>query len=133
MVWLKHDYDNLPGTYVFDGRQASNAYELNKLFFSLNDAANREALWHSPESYLARFDLPDEQKAALLSGDFLSLVRRGGNIYYLAKMAIPRGVSVQHVGAQFQGISVDEFRENLQKRADGLEEKLEKIGGYWNG
>ncbi len=133
MVWNKHDYDNIPGTYVFDGKQASGAYELNKLFYSLNSADNRAALEADPETYMAKFKLTDEQRDALRNNDFLEVVRKGGNIYYLAKMAIPRGISVQHVGASFQDISVEEFRDKLQANADGMIEKLEKAGGYWNG
>ena len=37
MVWKKHEYDNIPGTYVFDGQRAHSSYALNKLFFSFND------------------------------------------------------------------------------------------------
>lgn len=133
MVWKKHSYDDIPGTYVFDGKQAAGAYELNKLFFSLNSADNRAALEADPEKYMAKFKLSDEQKDALRANDFLNVVRKGGNIYYLAKMAIPRGISVQHIGAEFQKITVDEFRDKLQSNADGMIEKLEKAGGYWNG
>ena len=82
---------------------------------------------------MKQFDLTDEQIEALQNGDFLEVLRKGGNIYYMAKMAVPRGVSVQHVGAQFQGISVEEFKQNLERKADGMIEKLEKVGGYWNG
>lgn len=133
MSWKQHDYDSLPGTYVFDGKQASDSYELNRLFYSLNSAQNREALWNDPDTYMKQFDLTQTQIRALKEGDFLELLRSGGNIYYLAKMAVPRGVSVQHVGAQFQGITVEEFRENLEHKAEGMIERLEAVGGYWNG
>ncbi len=133
MVWKTHDYDNIPGTYVFDGKQSSESYELNKLFYSLNEADNREALWNDPEAYMAKFNLTDEQRDALRNNNFLEVVKKGGNIYYLAKMAIPRGISVQHVGAQFQDITVDDFRQKLEDNAEGFVEKLNKVGGYWNG
>lgn len=133
MVWKTHDYDNIPGTYVFDGKQSSESYELNKLFYSLNEADNREALWNDPEAYMAKFNLSDEQRDALRNNNFLEVVKKGGNIYYLAKMAIPRGISVQHVGAQFQDITVDDFRQKLEDNAEGFVEKLNKVGGYWNG
>jgi protocatechuate 4,5-dioxygenase alpha chain len=51
----------------------------------------------------------------------------------MAKMAIPRGTSVQDAGAAFQGITTEEFQANLLKNREGLEEKLAKVGGYWNG
>ena len=74
-----------------------------------------------------------EQREALLAGDFLGLLRMGANIYFMAKLAVPSGVSVQDVGAQFQNITTEEFKANLAKNGEGLEEKLEKLGGYWNG
>ena len=77
--------------------------------------------------------LSDEQKEALLAGDFLQLLRLGANVYFLAKIAIPRGVSVQDAGAQFQGITTEEFKENLLKRAEGFQDRLEEEGGFWNG
>ncbi len=133
MVWVKHDYENIPGTYVFDGKRSHSAYALNKMLFSFNHEENRNEFDADPAAYAIKFDVPDAQREALLAGDFLSLLRMGANIYFMAKMAIPRGVSVQDVGAQFQGISTEEFRENLAKNGEGLEEKLEKLGGYWNG
>ena len=51
----------------------------------------------------------------------------------MAKIAIPRGTSVQDAGAAFQGITTEEFQAKLLKNREGLEERLAKVGGYWNG
>ncbi len=42
----------------------------------------------------------------------------------MAKMAIPRGTSVQDAGAAFQGITTKEFQAKLLARGDGLVDKL---------
>jgi len=133
MTWLKHEYDKIPGTYVFDGKTSHAAYALNKMLFSFNHEENRQEFDQDEEAYAIKFGLTDAQKSALLSGDFLGLLRMGANIYYLAKLALPRGVSVQDAGAAFQGITTEEFIENLAKRSEGFEEELVKLGGYWNG
>jgi len=133
MSWIKHDYEDIPGTYVFDGQRSHSAYAVNKMLFSFNHQENRDEFDRNPEAYAVKFGLSDEQCKALLDGDFLALLRMGANIYYMAKMAVPRGVSVQDVGALFQGITTEEFKANLAKNGEGLEEKLEKLGGYWNG
>ncbi|MEH6611631.1 MAG: protocatechuate 3,4-dioxygenase [Halioglobus sp.] len=133
MVWRKHDYDEISGTYVFDGQRAHSSYALNKLFYSFNEEVNRTAFEESPEVYCENFYLSKEHKALVLNQDFLGILRAGANIYYMAKYCIPRGVSVQDAGAAFQGITGDEFRDKLLKKRDGLEERLEKEGGYWNG
>jgi len=60
------------------------------------------------------------------------MLRLGANIYYLAKLAVPRGFSVQDAGAAFQGVSTEEFQSKLDARAVGLIDRLQKQG-YWNG
>ena len=69
----------------------------------------------------------------MVNQDFLGVLRAGANIYYMAKFCIPRGVSVQDAGAAFQGISGDEFKGKLLEKREGLVDRLEKEGGYWNG
>ena len=52
---------------------------------------------------------------------------------FLAKMCIPRGVSVQDDGAAFQGITTEEFQQRLLDKGNGLSDILAKRGDYWNG
>jgi protocatechuate 4,5-dioxygenase alpha chain len=132
MTWKPHDYDAIPGTYVFDGKTSHAAYPLNKLLFSFNSAANRQAFAADPGAYADRFGLAPAQKTALLRDDFLGMLRLGANIYYLAKLAVPRGFSVQDAGAAFQGITTPEFQARLDAAADGLLDKLRERG-YWSG
>lgn len=133
MNWKKHDYENIPGTYVFDGKTSHASYALNKMLFSFNKEENRQEFAEDEEAYADKFGLSDEQKKALLTGDFLGLLQMGANVYYLAKLAVPSGVSVQDAGAAFQGITTEEFKENLVKRSEGFQDRLEEEGGYWNG
>jgi protocatechuate 4,5-dioxygenase, alpha chain len=69
----------------------------------------------------------------VLSKDFLGMLRAGANIYYLAKMAVPRGTSVQDAGARFQNISTQEFQARLLAKGNDLAQRLAKRGGFWNG
>ena len=133
MGWKEHDYDGIEGTYVFDGETAHSAFGLNKLLFSFNHAHNREAYAKDPAAYADQYSLTDAQREALLSEDFLEMIRLGANIYYLAKLAVPKGFSMQDAGAAFQKITTPEFQSKLDAKADGLTEKLNRIGGFWNG
>ena len=133
MTWTKHDYEDIPGTYVFDGKHAHGAYPLNKLLFSFNDEENRKEFDRDPAAYCDKFGVTGKYKDFVLKKDFLGMLRAGANIYYMAKMAIPRGTSVQDAGAAFQGITTKEFQAKLLAKADGLPERLAKRGGYWNG
>jgi protocatechuate 4,5-dioxygenase alpha chain len=107
------EHDTIPGTAIFDGVSAMKGYALNKMCFSFNDAVNREAFRQDEESYCRKFNLTDEQRLAIKSRSVLQLLEAGGNIYYLAKWAGIFGLTVQQLGAQQRGMSVDEFLEML--------------------
>jgi protocatechuate 4,5-dioxygenase, alpha chain len=133
MGWDKHDYEDIPGTYVFDGKHAHGAYPLNKLLFSFNTEENRTEFDKDPAAYCDKFGVTGKYKDFVLKKDFLGMLKAGANIYFMAKMAIPRGTSVQDAGAQFQGITTKEFQAKLAAKGEGLEARLAKRGGYWNG
>lgn len=104
------DLKGIPGTPVFQGEQAAKGYALNKMCFSFNDSANRAAFKADEDSYMSKYHLTDEQKAAIRSRNVLQLIAAGGNVYYLAKFAGIFGLSVQDIGAQQTGMSIDDFK-----------------------
>lgn len=104
---------SIPGTPVFDGAAAMRGYPLNAMCYSFNDAGNRAAFRADPEAYFDRFGLNEAQRAAVNSLNVQAMLDAGGNIYYLAKLAGIHGLSVQDVGAQLTGVSVDEFKQRL--------------------
>lgn len=103
----------IPGTSIFDGDAAARGYALNAMCYSFNDAANRDAFRADESGYCDRFNLTDEQRAAVASRNVLQMIAAGGNIYYLAKLAGIFGLSVQDLGAQQTGVTVQEFKEKL--------------------
>lgn len=108
---------DIPGTTIFDGRQAMKGYALNKMCYSFNKQANREAFVADEEGYMAQYGLNDQQKAAIRARDVLGLIEAGGNIYYLAKFAGIFKLGVQDVGGLQTGMSADEFRAFLKSQA----------------
>lgn len=107
------DYDDIPGTYVFDSRLARQGQALNRFAMSLNDSTNRAAFRQDEAAYLSTFRLSAEQRDLVLERDWLGLVRFGMNIYYAFKLAAHDGRSVQHVGGQMSGVTEDEFRQMM--------------------
>ncbi|MCZ3030382.1 hypothetical protein NYY88_18940, partial [Acinetobacter baumannii] len=91
-----------------------------KLLFSFNDERSRDEFERDPAAYCDRFGVVGRYKDLILRKDFLGMLRAGANIYYMAKMAVPRGTSVQDAGAAFQGISTQEFQAKLLAKGDGL-------------
>jgi len=80
---------------------------------SFNSAENRDAFVRDEDAYCTKFGLTREQRDAVRERDVLRLVKLGGNIYYLAKLAGIFGLNVQDIGAQQTGKSLDEFRAML--------------------
>lgn len=113
MLQVHHDYDTIPGTFVFDGRMAERGYALNKMCFSFNEAENRAAYSRDENGYCERFHLTSEQRQALKSRNVLELLRAGANIYYLAKWAGIFGLNVQQIGAQQRGVTEEAFKQML--------------------
>ena len=108
----KRNY-GIPGTPIFDGDAAQRGYALNRMCFSFNDEANREAFRREEDAYCAKFGLTPEQRAAVASRNVLQLIGAGGNIYYLAKLAGILGLDVQDIGAQQTGMTKDAFKAML--------------------
>jgi protocatechuate 4,5-dioxygenase alpha chain len=103
------EYDDIPGTYVFDRRRSRQGYHLNKFCMSLNDAANREAFKADEEAYLDRFKLTPAQREAVRSRDWIGMLEQGGNIYYTAKLAATDGMTFQQVAALQSGVTQEEY------------------------
>jgi protocatechuate 4,5-dioxygenase alpha chain len=110
--------EKLWGTMLFDGHAAQRGYQLNKMCYSFNEAANRAAFLRDEDAYCAKYQLNEAQRAAVRSRDVLALLECGGNIYYLAKLAGIFGLNVQDIGAQQTGRTVEDFRAML-RAADG--------------
>ncbi len=107
----------IPGTPVFTGASAQRGYQLNAMCYSFNSARNRAIFREDEEGYCARFHLTPEQRDAVARRDVLAMIRAGGNIYYLAKLAGIFGLNVQDVGAQQTGVSLEAFKQKLLDHA----------------
>ncbi len=107
------DYDDIPGTYVFDGTHSRKGYRLNMFCMSLNEPANREAFAANEAAYVDRYSLTQEQKQAVLDRDYLQLLRLGGNIYYTFKLAIYDRKSMQYVGGAMSGMTEAAFKQMM--------------------
>jgi len=104
---------DIPGTTMFDGRQAQKGYALNRMCFSFNSAENRAAFLKDEDAYCRQYGLTPEQREAVKSRQVLRMIEAGGNVYYLAKLAGIFGLNVQDIGAQQTGTTVDEFKAKL--------------------
>jgi len=100
---------DLTGTYVFDGVASRLGYPMNKMFMTLRDAAAREAFLADEAGYCARFGLSAAQQRAVLERDWQAMLDLGGSIFYVYKLAMMDGRSMQYLGGVFTGMSEGEF------------------------
>jgi len=118
MTHATHPDVHIPGTYIFDGKAAMKGYALNKMCYSFNSKENRDEFLKDEDAYCTKYGLNDEQRAAIKARNVLALIHAGGCIYYLAKFAGIFGLTVQDVGAQQTGMSVDEFKKMVRSQGD---------------
>lgn len=113
MTSTAHDYDDIPGTYVFDAEHHRKGYHLNMMCMSLNDPENRKRFAEDESTYLDAWELTPEQRVAVLERDWLGMLQLGGNIYYTFKLAIFDGLSMQAVGGAMSGVTEAEFQQMM--------------------
>jgi protocatechuate 4,5-dioxygenase alpha chain len=94
-------FDDIPGTSVFTGAMSRRGYHLNQFSMSLMKSANRQTFLANEAAYLSSWAMTDAQKSSVLARDYGAMVREGGNIFFILKIAATDGRSVQSVVASF--------------------------------
>ena len=108
-----NEYDDIPGTTVFDAQRSRQGYHLNMFCMSLMKAENREAFKANERAYLDRTPMTEEQKQAVLARDWNRMISLGGNIYFLAKLFFTDGKSFQYVAAIMTGGTQEEYAQMM--------------------
>jgi protocatechuate 4,5-dioxygenase, alpha chain len=103
------EYDDIPGTFVFDADRSREGYHLNMFCMSLMKAENRKAFKDNEAAYLERFPMTPEQRQAILKRDYNRMLELGGNIYFTAKLGATDGHSFQHMAAVMTGSTQEDY------------------------
>ena len=109
MARAQQDYDDIPGTFVFDAERSRQGYGINMFCMSLMKEENRRAFKANEAEYLKKFQLSDAQRDAILKRDYNRMLELGGNIYFTAKLGATDGHSFQHLAATMTGSSQDDY------------------------
>ena len=104
-----NEYDDIPGTIVFDAQRSRTGYHLNQFLYSLMKPDNREAFLANEDAYLDRFGMMPEQKIAVMMRDWNTLLELGGVSYALAKLAFTDQHSYQFMAAEMTDMSQEEY------------------------
>jgi protocatechuate 4,5-dioxygenase alpha chain len=133
MPRAEKDYDDIPGTYVFDADRSRRGYHLNMFCMSLMKAENRKAFKDNEAKYLdERFtQLTSEQREAILQRQYNRLLELGGNIYFTAKLGASDGHPFQHLAALMTGSTQQDYADLMLRggrTVEGNRSKSDKTG-----
>ena len=118
---LPKEYDDLPGTIVFDADRAREGYHLNMFCMSMMKPENRAAFKTGERAYLDRWPMTEEQKQVILKRDWNGMLALGGNIYFTAKLAATDGLSFQQIAAKMSGSTQEEYAQMMLKGGRSIE------------
>ena len=124
------DYDDIPGTYVFDADRSRRGYHLNMFCMSLMKAENRKAFKENEAKYIdERFpELTPEQREAILKRQYNRLLELGGNIYFTAKLGATDGHSFRHLAAVMTGSTQEDYADMMIKGGRSVEGNRSRTG-----
>ena len=124
-----NNYDDIPGTWIFDAQRARAGYHLNQFLYTLMKEENRKAFLADERAYLAGFKLTEAQREAVLKREWNRLLELGAVVYALAKLAFTDGRSYQYMASQMTGVSENEYVEMMLRGGrspDGWRSKSER-------
>src|SRR6266576_4283900 len=128
MARAQHDYDGIPGTFVFDAERSRQGYGINMFCMSLMKDENRKAFKANEAEYLQRFPLSDEQREAVLKRDYNRMLELGGNIYFTAKLGATDGHSFRQLAAEMTGSTQEDYAAMMLSGGRSVEGNRSKSG-----
>ena len=103
------EYDDIPGTFVFDGRRSREGYWLNSSACRCATRRTARRFRADEAGYLDRFPMTADQRESVVQRDWIRMLELGGNIYYTFKLAACDGLTFQQLAAKQTGVSEDEY------------------------
>jgi protocatechuate 4,5-dioxygenase alpha chain len=125
------EYEDIPGTVVFDAERARIGYHLNEFLYSLMKSESRAEFLADERKYLMKFAMTDEQREAVMKRAWNRLLELGGVSYALAKLAFTDKKSYQFMASQMVGIPESEYVKMMVsggRSPDGWRSKSERKG-----
>jgi len=100
--------------YVLDLKASRRGYAINQLCASLKDEGSRRRFGMDEGAYCDAFGMSPEQKQAILRRDWTTMLNLGASIFYVYKLAIVDGKSMQYLGGVFTGMTTEEFTDVMR-------------------
>src|SRR4051812_5552685 len=124
----ENEYEDIPGTFVFNADRSRQGYGINMFCMSLMKAENRKAFKENEAEYLKQYPLTPEQTDAILRRDYNRMLELGGNIYFTAKLGATDGHSFRHLAAVMTGSTQEDYAAMMLKGGRSVEGNRSKSG-----
>jgi protocatechuate 4,5-dioxygenase, alpha chain len=128
MARKAQEYDDIPGTFVFDAERSREGYGINMFCMSLMKDENRKAFKANEAEYLKKFPLTPAQADAILKRDYNRMLELGGNIYFTAKLGATDGHSFRHLAAVMTGSTQEDYAAMMLAGGRSVEGNRSKSG-----
>jgi protocatechuate 4,5-dioxygenase, alpha chain len=128
MARERHEYDDIPGTFVFDAERSRQGYGINMFCMSLMQEENRQVFKANEAEYLKKFNLTPAQTDAILKRDYNRMLELGGNIYFTAKLGATDGHSFQHLAAVMTSNTQEDYAKMMIEGGRSVEGNRSRSG-----
>lgn len=109
-----------PESFIYTGPMSTAGRRLNRFSLSLKSPDNRKAFLADEANYMQGWKLTDQEIALVRARDWTGLLRVGGHLHCILKIAATVGQGLWHIGAHNAGIPVQEMIEICPRRVGGL-------------
>ncbi len=108
-----------PGTYLFDCPRSTRGFLFNRFALSLKQPRNRELFLQDEAAYASSFGLTPEEKDLIARRDWTGMLRAGGHLQAILKLAATVGQNLYHIGAHNCGVDVEVMLAVCPRRVSG--------------
>lgn len=107
-----------PGTYVYTAERALEGHRLTRFGLTLRRDENRQAFLTDEAAYMRAHGLTEEEIGWVLARDWTALIRVGGHLQSMLKVAATVGQNLWHIGAHNAGMTPEELQSICPRRID---------------
>jgi protocatechuate 4,5-dioxygenase alpha chain len=113
-----------PDSYVYTGPMSTAGRDINRFALSLKIPANRATFLIDEDVYMRSFHLSAATMQLVRARHWTGLIKAGGHLQAVLKIAATVGQNLWHIGAHNAGVPVDDLLEACPRRVGGLPKGL---------
>jgi len=109
-----------PGTLVYSSELALRGHKLNRFALSLRSPACRQAFLADEKRYMENCGLSPQEQTMVVDRDWTGLLRAGGHLQAILKVAATVGQHLWHIGAHNASTDAETLRGACPRRVSQL-------------